>query len=89
MRSRFAHHRDPEDFSIGSIWAYSNNPAQLWPDRAPDAVFVVTEIRELTPDIPLVYCLVIDDLSERSPHLGRLCPFGLGSAMAYNSVRIA
>lgn len=88
LKSRFKNHRDVDDFPIGSVWAYSNNPALLWPHRTPDSVFVITEIRELETDIPLVFCLIVDDLNERSMNVGRVCPFGLGSAMAYNSVRI-
>lgn len=82
--------RDVEDFVIGSVWAYSTNPAKLWPwpDRAPDAVFVITDIPELTP-VSLVFCLIVDDLNERSSYVGKLYSFELGSSMAINSRRIA
>lgn len=80
--------RPVEDFQIGSVWAYSNNPAQKWPDKPADAVFIITEIAEFEDDSTLVYCFVLDDLNPRSRHHGKPTSFTLGSAMAFNSVRI-
>jgi hypothetical protein len=86
--SRSGWQRSVEDFLIGSVWAYSNDPAQRWPDKPADAVFVITEIVEFEGDSTLVYCFVLDDLNTQSRYLGKPTAFTLGSAMAFNSTRI-